>query len=82
MNIQEVNSRSWLECVCTCLLLSFREMARVFKAKHVCGIICKTQAKIEIFPIAVAQREVQLQLLACWKKVFFYCALKINKQKK
>lgn len=44
LNIQEVNSRTWLKCVCTCLLLSFREMS--LKAKRVYGVICKTQGKI------------------------------------
>lgn len=62
MSIWELNNRA---CACICLLFIFRETAPVFKAQNLHGVIGKTQAKIPIFHIAVAQREVQLQLCIC-----------------
>lgn len=70
LNIWEVNNRTF---ACTYLLFIFREMAPVFKAQHLHGVICKTQAKTWIFHIAVTWRKVQLELCICWKEVFFYC---------
>lgn len=73
LNIKEINRGTWLKHACTCLLLSFREMASVFRAKHMHSTACKIEAKTKMFPTAVSPRKVQLHFLSCQEKIFFHC---------